>query len=78
MQDFANLFFIPTTPPLTQNSVVNFNKVFSVPQAEFAFALSNKVLQMKDDERVKFKLKLGYHFSRPTQAELSSKIYPTS
>jgi len=76
LPDYANLFFIPTTPPLQNDFVINFNKVFSAPRSDFQLVLSKKILQMMDAERVTFKLKLSYHFSRPTEDEISANLYP--
>jgi len=76
LKSFVNLFYIPRQEPLQQEYMVDFNRVTSLPRAEFKFALSKKVLQMTDEARVQFKLKLASHFGRPTQEEISANLYP--
>lgn len=75
---FINLFYIYQYQLLSQDYVVDFNRVVALPRSQYEFALSRKVLQMTDINRVRFKLKLGSHFARPTQEELTDKIYPSS
>lgn len=75
---FTNFFYVHKHQPLLQDNVIDFNRVVSLPRAQYDFALARKVLQMTDKERVRFKLKLGSHFARPTQEELETKIYPDS
>ncbi|HEY9708247.1 MAG TPA: hypothetical protein V6D48_08590, partial [Oculatellaceae cyanobacterium] len=67
LENFVNLFYIPQNEPLPQDYVVDFGRLTSLPRAEFNFTLSKKVLQMTDEARVLFKLKLASHFGRPTQ-----------
>ncbi len=75
---YVNLFYIPQVSPLPQDYVVDFVNAFSVLRADLKFALDGKVLQMKDEARVSFKVKLGLHFARPTQEELDQKLFPDS
>jgi hypothetical protein len=74
---YINNFYILQSPPLPQAYQVDFSMVVSVPRSEFDFALTGKVLQMTDEARVRFKLKLGQHFSRPTQDEIDTGLYPS-
>lgn len=73
---YINFFYIPSHQHLSQDYVVDFNRVVALPRSQYDFVLSRKVLQMTDHQRVKFKLKLGSHFARPTQEELDAQIYP--
>lgn len=75
---FINFFYIHQHQPLSQDNVIDFNRVVALPRAQYDFALSRKVLQMTDKDRVRFKLKLGSHFARPTQEERDAQIYPDS
>lgn len=75
---FTNFFYIHQHQPLLQDNVIDFNRVVALPRSQYDFALSRKVLQMTDKERVRFKLKLGSHFARPTQEERETQIYPDS
>ena len=77
-ESYMNLFYIPQTPPLPQEYLVDFSMVVSIPRSEFNFALTKKLLQMNNVSRIQFKLKLGGHFGRPTQEELDTNLYPRS
>lgn len=76
-KDYVNLFHISQRTPLTSECAVDFNKVFSVQAGDYQFALKGKVLEMTDEARVLLKVKLGLHFGRPTQEEISARIYPS-
>ena len=78
LEQYVNLFYIPHTPPLPQAYVVHFNMVVSLPRSQYDFAIAGKVLQMTDGERVRFKLKLGHHFSRLTREEIDTNLSPPS
>jgi hypothetical protein len=80
LQDFVNLFYIPQYSPLPQAHMVDFSMPVSVPRSEFDFALSGKVLQMTDEARVCFKVKLISHFGRLTseEQEIYANLYPGS
>lgn len=75
---FINFFYIHQEQPLSQDHVIDFNRVVALPRSQYDFALARKVLQMTDKDRVRFKLKLGSHFARPTQEEREAQIYPDS
>lgn len=72
---YANLFYLGDTPPIQEPSIVNFNKVFSVQQSDYQTILTMKVLQMSDENRVQFKVKLASHFGRPTEEELEKNLF---
>jgi len=76
LESFINLFYVLRHDPLKADHVVDFNRIISLPKAEYEFALSQKVLQMTDKARVQFKMKLSSHFGRPTQEEISANLYP--
>ena len=72
---FTNLFYLDPAPPISEQSVVNFNRTFCLQKEDYEIVLSRKVLQMTDESRVKFKLKLANHFGRPTEDELERGLY---
>jgi len=78
LEQYINLFYIQKVPPLPDAYHVNFGMIVSIPHKEFNFVMSRKVLQMTDESRVHFKLKLARHFGRPTQDEIDGNLYPTS
>src|SRR5207249_9180729 len=73
---FANVFYIPQHTPLPSELMADFTRVFSVPQSEYRYTLSQKVLQMTDEARVLLKKKLTYHFARPTDEEIAAGLVP--
>lgn len=81
LRHYVNLFYIPHHPPLSQDYIIDFNMVVSIPQGEYDFALSKKILQMTDEARVCLKLKIANHFGRPAdegEKELASRLFPSS
>jgi hypothetical protein len=50
--------------------VVDFNQTICIPGKEFPAILRNKKLQMEDEWRVKFKIKLATSFARLTKEEI--------
>jgi len=67
------LFYIPAHEKLGGVEwTVDYNQVFSLPAAEFPAILRNRVLQMTDDARVRFKIKLAWCLGRLTDEELES------
>jgi hypothetical protein len=73
---YSNLFYLEATAPIQEPSIVNFNKVFSVQQSDYPTILTKKVLQMSDENRILFKVKLAHHFGRPTEEELKKNLFP--
>jgi hypothetical protein len=69
---FLNLFHIRATQ-LTENRdwMVDFGQVFSIPSAEFPAILSRKVLEMDNDSRIRFKIRLSSSFARFTEDEIA-------
>ncbi|BCA55331.1 hypothetical protein W02_24710 [Nitrospira sp. KM1] len=78
LTDYSNFFYIEPTDLISEPSFVNLNRVFSIHQDDYPIALKNKRLQMTDECRISFKLKVANHFGRPTEEELSSQLYPRS
>jgi hypothetical protein len=67
------LFYIPPHEKLgAVEWTVDYNQVFSIPSAEYPDILANRVLQMTDDARVRFKIKLAWCLGRLTDEELES------
>lgn len=75
LESFTNLFYLDLAPPITVQSVINFNRTFCLQKEDYQVVLSRKVLQMTDESRVKFKIKLAHHFGRPTEDELKHGLY---
>lgn len=74
---YSNFFYVDSVTPITEPSVVNFNKVFSVHQSDYGMILSRKSLQLTAESRITFKVKLASHFGRPTEEELQKGLYPS-
>ena len=69
---FLNLFCVGAHDRLLgQEWVVDFGQLFSVPSSEFPAILQRKVLQMDDDSRIRFKIRLSSSFARFTDEELA-------
>jgi hypothetical protein len=67
---YVNLFYIPQRPELgAKDWVVDFNQITSIPGKEFPAILRCKKLQMEDEWRVKFKIKLATALARLTHEE---------
>lgn len=77
LSEYSNYFYLVDCPDILGAGFVNFNRVFSVHRDDYSAALRGKVLQMTDEARILFKLKLAKHFGRPTDEELEKGIYPT-
>ena len=69
---FLSLFYVPPHDRLLgQDWVIDFGQLFSMPSSEFPAILQRKVLQMNDDFRVRFKVRLSSSFARFTEEELA-------
>lgn len=67
---FLNLFHVPAHDRLNGDEwMVDFGQVFSIPSSEFPAILQRKVLQMDDDSRIRFKIRLSASFARITAEE---------
>lgn len=70
---FLNLFHIAAHESLDgQEWMVDFGQLFSIPSSEFPAILKRKLLQMDDDTRIRFKIRLSSSFARFTEEELAS------
>ncbi|MEB3189561.1 MAG: hypothetical protein VKL42_04370 [Snowella sp.] len=76
LETYISSFFIAQQPPLTKDYSVDFNQIVSFPKTQYDFLLKNKILQMTDETRIQFKLKLSSHFGRATQEERDAGLYP--
>jgi hypothetical protein len=54
---------------MRQKEHLHYNQAVSIPGREFPFIVSRKILQMEDEWRVKFKIKLAICFARLTDEE---------
>jgi hypothetical protein len=77
LTDYSSLYYIRAQAPLIEDCMVDFSTVASVTNKDYSLALSGKVLQMTDAERVRFKTKLAAHFGRPTEEEIQAGLFPT-
>lgn len=69
---FLNLFHVPAHDRLNgQEWMIDFGQLFSIPSSEFPAILQRKVLQMDDDSRIRFKIRLSSSFARFTNEELA-------
>jgi hypothetical protein len=67
---FVNLFYFPPHERLDNAEwMVDFNQGASIPCTEFPAILNQKILQMEDSWRVKFKIKLAVSYARLTDEE---------
>jgi hypothetical protein len=67
---YVNLFHVPAHERVDGKEwVVNYNQMIAIPGSEFPAIVKRKVLQMEDQWRVKFKIKLAASLSRLTEEE---------
>ena len=74
LEDYTGQYYVEGHPPLPRDYMVDFCRIVSIPSGEYAHILRGKILQLTDLERVKFKIKLGLYFSRPTEEEVSEGL----
>ena len=68
------LFYIPPHEKLGGTEwTVDYNQVFSIPSNEYPAILANRVLQMTDDSRIRFKIKLAWCLGRLTDEEMEKE-----
>ena len=67
---YVNLFYVPQHERLNGKEwVVDYNQTIAIPGSEFPAILRRKILQMEDEWRVKFKIKLAVSLARLTDEE---------
>lgn len=72
---YINFFYVPAHDRLERKEwIVDYNQIVCIPGKEFPSILSKKILQMEDEWRVKFKIKLALCLSRITDEERSSGL----
>lgn len=72
---YINLFHIPAHVLLDKKEwIVDYNQIFCIPREEFPSILKRKILQMEDDWRVKFKIKLATCLTRMTDEEIKAGL----
>jgi len=70
---FLNMFHIPQRGALEDKEwIIDFSSVFCVPSREYPGIMSQKILQMDDDNRIRFKIRLMASFGRFTKEEQAS------
>lgn len=72
---YLNFFYIPQHEKLDRKEwVVDYNQTTAIPVREFPAILSKKVLQMEDQWRVKFKIKMAICLARITDEEQKARL----
>lgn len=72
---YINFFYIEPMPVLNgRDWVVDFNQTICIPGKEFPGILQSKKLQMEDEWRVKFKIKLATCLARLTNEERAAGL----
>jgi hypothetical protein len=70
---YLNYFYVSPHDRLEERGwVVDYNQVLSIPSSEFPVILGRKILQMTDDFRIRFKIKLATSYGRFTDDEEKS------
>ncbi len=75
-RSFINLFHIHQQSPLSDEKIIDYNAIMSVPVSEYNYLLSNKVLQMTDRHRIRLKEKMSLSYGRYTQEERDAGFVP--
>jgi len=75
-RSFINLFYISQQSPLSDEKIIDYNAIMSVPVSEYGYLLSNKVLQMTDKHRIRLKEKMSLSYGRYTQEERDAGLVP--
>ena|SRR5882724_3086661 len=72
---YVNLFYVPARPELNEREwTIDFNQTVSIPSKEFPAIMRAKKLQMEDEWRVKFKIKLATCLARLTSEERAAGL----
>jgi hypothetical protein len=72
---YINFFYIRPHERLSGKEwIVDYNQTTSIPGREFPAILSKKILQMDDEWRVKFKIKLAICLARLTEEEIKAGL----
>jgi hypothetical protein len=71
---YINFFHVQHPLLGGKNWVVDYNQCLSIPGREFPSILARKILQMEDEWRVKFKIKLATCLARITQEERNAGL----
>jgi hypothetical protein len=72
---YKNYFYYGSGDMLgPEELMADFSQTTCIPNTEFPEALSNKVLQLDDRTRMKFKIKLGVFNAKPTDEEIVANI----
>ncbi len=72
---YVNFFYVPAHPLLGDREwIVDFNQLLSIPSKGISGVLTKKRLQLEDDWRVKFKIKLATSVARLTDEERAAGL----
>jgi hypothetical protein len=70
---YLHYFYVPTQERLGNHDwVIDYGQVLSIPSSEFPAVLGQRLLQMTDDCRIRFKVKLAAAYGRFTPEEEDS------
>src|SRR5262249_53342336 len=73
---FIDYFYISAQPQIDDKEwMVDFSQIVSLPKSEFPAILQQKVLQMDNRSRVKFKIKIAAYLSRITDEEEQENVH---
>ena len=69
---YLGLFHVPAHASLLgEEWAIDYSQPFCIPAAELPAALKRKLLQMTDESRIRFKIKLSFFYGRLTDEETS-------
>lgn len=71
---FYQLFYIGKHAGLDEEYVADYGQVMTVIWKDYSAVLRNKILQMDDLNRAKFRVKAGAHFGRATDEEKTAGL----
>jgi hypothetical protein len=67
---FLGLFHVPAHPNLNNEEwAIDYSQVFCVPAPDLSLIIKRKLLQMTDESRIRFKIRLSYFYGRLTDEE---------
>lgn len=76
LQEQVGRYCVPQTAPRPSDCWVDFGFISTVSGQDYDRALSARVLQMAEIDRIYFKTKLGHFFARATDEEVGAGLYP--
>jgi hypothetical protein len=69
---FLGLFHVAAHPALKDEEwAIDYSQTFCLPASDLSVVVKRKLLQMTDDSRIRFKMKLSYFYGRLTEEEIA-------